>query len=61
MPENDRQLASLQLPGATGLPGLLVWQANAYFRSAALLIYMHSQRCDGAVVFLSSFSCFSEP
>ena len=56
VPEYGRQ-APLQLPAATGLPGKPVWQANAYFRSAELLVRTQAQRAVGAVVSLSSIYC----
>ena len=54
---NYTRQASLQLPAAKGLPGKLVLQANAYFRSAALRNCKRSQRSDGAVVLISSIFC----
>ena len=60
VPMCDRQ-APLQLPAATGLPGKPVWQANAYFRSAAWLGSTRSQRSDGAVVLISSIYSVLSP
>ena len=57
----DHHQASLHLPAATGLPGKAGLAANAYFKSAALLVRKRSQRSDGEVVPIGATYCHLSP
>ena len=57
----DHHQASLHLPAATGLPRKAGLAANAYLKSAALLVRKRSQRSDGAVMHIGATYCFPSP
>ena len=57
----DHHQASLHLPAATGLPRKAGLAANAYFKSAALLVRKRSQRSDGEVVPIGATYCHLSP
>ena len=58
MPETTTRL---HLPAATGLPRKAGLAANAYLKSAALLVRKRSQRSDGAVMHIGATYCFPSP
>ena len=57
----DHHQASLHLPAATGLPRKAGLAANAYLKSAALLVRKRSQRSDGAVMHIGATYCLPSP